>query len=175
MSNTTGHLKSLADRINRLLDERDAIKADVADIYQEAKSAGYVPKILRKVIARARMDADKRREEDELLEMYEAAMDGPTRMAVELARAGKTAREIEEATGIDHSVVAQDIALHGKPGRPRKLSEAQTNSETARMEAEPGGGAGTADIAGSPAPAVAEPDGDPGPMPPFLRRRGAEL
>jgi len=51
---TDGHLKSFFDRINRLMDEKAAISGDIADVFQEVKSAGYVPKVLRTVIRRAR-------------------------------------------------------------------------------------------------------------------------
>ena len=69
-------LKSLSERINRLLDERDGINGDISDLYQEAKSAGYIAKVLRKAIGRQRMDAGKRAEEDSILELYEAALEG---------------------------------------------------------------------------------------------------
>ena len=42
-NSTDNRLKSLADRIERLMDERDGIQGDIRDIYAEAKSAGYVP------------------------------------------------------------------------------------------------------------------------------------
>ena len=95
-------LKSLADRIERLMDERDGIQSDIRDIYAEAKSAGYVPKVLRKAITRKRMDQDKRSEEDAILGLYEAALSPSMRRAVQMGKAGATSREIETETGIDH-------------------------------------------------------------------------
>ena len=44
-------LKSIIDRIERLEFEKAGIASDVKDIYLEAKSNGYDPKIIRKVIA----------------------------------------------------------------------------------------------------------------------------
>jgi len=87
---TDAWLKSAADRINRLLDEKQGIGADIADVFLEAKSKGYVPKVLRKAITRQRMEPAKRQEEDSILELYEAALDGPTREAVKLAAQGAT-------------------------------------------------------------------------------------
>lgn len=107
-------LKSFAARIERLMDERDGIPADIRDIYTEAKSVGYVPKVLRKAITRKRMDAGKRDEEDAILELYEGALDAKTRKAVKMAAEGATARQIEAETGIDHATVARSVALNKK-------------------------------------------------------------
>jgi uncharacterized protein (UPF0335 family) len=112
------HLKSLADRIERLMDERDAIQSDIRDIYAEAKSAGYVPKVLRKAITRKRMDQDKRSEEDAILGLYEDALSPSMRRAVQMAKAGATSREIETETGIDHVTVTRSVSLNKKSETP---------------------------------------------------------
>lgn len=108
---TDGHLKSFFDRINRLMDEKAALSGDIADVFQEVKSAGYVPKVLRTVIRRARADQSKLAEEDAIQELYEGALTGRQRTAVAMAAAGATSREIEEATGFDHATVARSVAL----------------------------------------------------------------
>lgn len=111
---TDNRLKSLADRIETLMDERDGIQSDIRDIYTEAKSAGYVPKVLRKAITRKRMDPDKRSEEDTILDLYEGALSPKMRRAVEMARSGASAREIETETGIDQATVARSVSLNKK-------------------------------------------------------------
>lgn len=108
---TDDKLKSIVSRVERLMDERDGLAADIRDIYAEAKGHGYVPKILRKVIQRRRMDPDRRAEEDSFQELYEAALDAPTRRVVELAKQGKSAREIEAETGVDHVTVSRAVSL----------------------------------------------------------------
>lgn len=108
---TDARLKSLAERINRLLDEKKGLTDDIGDLYQEAKSAGYVPKVLRKAITRQRMEPEKRQEEDSILELYEAALDAPTREAVRMAAQGATSRQIQQATGIDHVTVSRSVSL----------------------------------------------------------------
>lgn len=128
---TDNKLKSLAERIERLMDERDGIQADIRDIYTEAKSNGYVPKVLRKAITRKRMDPSKRDEEDTILELYEGALSGKMRRAVQMAARGATAREIEEETGIDHATVARSVALNKKSA---------TKSETEVPAVPPEGG-----------------------------------
>lgn len=111
-------LKSLADRIETLMDERDGIQSDIRDIYAEAKSAGYVPKVLRKAITRKRMDPDKRSEEDTILDLYEDALSPSMRRAVQMAKAGATSREIETETGIDHVTVTRSVSLNKKSETP---------------------------------------------------------
>ena len=67
-------LKSFINRIERLEEERSALSADIREVYAEAKGTGYDVKIMRKIISLRRMDRDKRREEEEILELYLAAL-----------------------------------------------------------------------------------------------------
>ena len=74
---TVGHnsaapdlLKSYSERINRLLDEKDTITADVAEIYLEAKGNGFDVRALRATIKRQRADQEKLREHEALVELY---------------------------------------------------------------------------------------------------------
>lgn len=139
---TDAKLKSYADRINRTMDELDDGKEVLRDLYLEAKSAGYVPKVLRKAITRQRMEPAKRQEEDSILELYEAALDGPTREAVKLAAQGATSREIEAATGIDHVTVARSVSLkkkHETP-TPERRAELLTKIQRLGQEIEEEGG-----------------------------------
>jgi uncharacterized protein (UPF0335 family) len=63
-------LKSLVTRIERLNDEKATITADIREVYAEAKSNGYDPKILRKVIALRARDLNERQEEETMIDMY---------------------------------------------------------------------------------------------------------
>jgi uncharacterized protein (UPF0335 family) len=67
-------LRSYLDRIERLETEKKALADDIKDIYAEAKAVGFDSKILRKVYRLRLMDTEKRREEEELLELYKAAV-----------------------------------------------------------------------------------------------------
>ena len=67
-------LKSFIERIERLEEEKTALAEDIKDIYAEAKSTGFDSKTMRKLIRLRKMDTEKRREEDELLELYKAAI-----------------------------------------------------------------------------------------------------
>lgn len=67
-------LKAFIERIERLEEEKAGLSEDIKDIYGESKAVGFDTKIMRKVIRLRKMDAEKRREEDELLELYKAAI-----------------------------------------------------------------------------------------------------
>ena len=63
-------LKSFIERIERLEEERKALGADVREVYSEAKSTGYDPKIMRQVVKLRKMDASDRQEQESLLQVY---------------------------------------------------------------------------------------------------------
>lgn len=67
-------LKSFIERVERLNEEKSAIAEDVKDVYGEAKATGFDPKIMRKIVSLRKSNLEKRREENELLELYCAAI-----------------------------------------------------------------------------------------------------
>ncbi|MBX9618289.1 DUF2312 domain-containing protein [Candidatus Raskinella chloraquaticus] len=76
-------IKAIVERIERLEEEKKALADDIRDVYLEAKGNGYDTKVLRKVISLRRQDAEKRAEEEAVLDTYLAALgmlgDGLTR------------------------------------------------------------------------------------------------
>ena len=72
--NAGARLKSFVERIVRMEGEKKELGEDIKDIYAEAKGTGFDTKILRKVVKRYQMDPDKRREEDDLIDTYEHAL-----------------------------------------------------------------------------------------------------
>lgn len=72
-ANSAGHLKAFLERIERLEEERQGIVDDIKDVYSEAKSSGFDPKILRKIV-KIRKDPDAYREESEILDTYLVAL-----------------------------------------------------------------------------------------------------
>ena len=60
-SDPSHQINMIADRIARLLDEADAIKEDVKDIYAEAKGAGFEVAALRAAVAVKRGDSRRSR------------------------------------------------------------------------------------------------------------------
>lgn len=73
-NNSNQILKNIIERVNDRLDAADVIKDEIKEIYGEAKDAGLDPKALRVVIKRMREDADKRRELEEMVEIYTRAL-----------------------------------------------------------------------------------------------------
>jgi len=67
-------LQTFFDRIERLEEEKAALAEDIKDIYAEAKAVGFDVKTMRRVMKLKKMDAQKRQEEDELLDLYMAAI-----------------------------------------------------------------------------------------------------
>lgn len=75
VENVSGQrLKSYLDRIDRLEEEKKGLADDIKDIYAEAKGVGYDTKTIRKLVKLRRMETEKRREEEELLELYKSAV-----------------------------------------------------------------------------------------------------
>lgn len=74
MSINNNRLADIIDRIEALESDKAEIASDIKEVYAEAKSGGFDPKIIRKVIALRRMDRDKRAEEQALIDTYMAAL-----------------------------------------------------------------------------------------------------
>jgi len=67
-------LKAFIERVERLEEEKTALAEDIKDIFAESKAVGFDTKTIRKVIKLRKMDREKRQEEEELLELYKAAI-----------------------------------------------------------------------------------------------------
>ena len=67
-------LKSFIERIERLEEEKNNITSDIKEVFSEAKSMGYDPKIMRKILALRKMDVDERLEQEALLDTYRNAL-----------------------------------------------------------------------------------------------------
>jgi uncharacterized protein (UPF0335 family) len=68
------HLRAFIERIERLEEEKRTIADDIKDVYGEAKATGYDTKAMRKIVSLRRQDKDKRREEEEILDLYLSAL-----------------------------------------------------------------------------------------------------
>lgn len=69
-----GHLRAFLERIEHLEEEKKAIADDIKEVYAEAKGTGYDIKVLRKIVSIRKQDKDKRREEEEMLDLYMSAL-----------------------------------------------------------------------------------------------------
>lgn len=73
----TTRIRDVLDRVGRLADEKQALADDIKEVYAEAKGIGLCAKTLRTLHRLERMDGEKRREEEELLDLYKAALNMP--------------------------------------------------------------------------------------------------
>ena len=67
-------LKSFIQRIEKLNEDKAAVGEDLKEVYAECKGTGFDVKIVRQIIKLRAMDVEKRREADEILELYKAAL-----------------------------------------------------------------------------------------------------
>ena len=69
-------LKSFVERIERLEEEKQALAADIREVYSEAKGAGFDVKVMRQLIRLRKMDDEDRNQMEEILSVYERALSG---------------------------------------------------------------------------------------------------
>lgn len=67
-------LKSFIERVERLEEARKTLGEDITDVYSEAKATGFEPAVMRKIVALRKMNLEKRREAQELLDLYMSAI-----------------------------------------------------------------------------------------------------
>ncbi|WP_441268702.1 DUF2312 domain-containing protein [Bradyrhizobium sp. 215_C5_N1_1] len=67
-------LKSIIERVERLLEEKKAIGDDVAAVYAEAKANGYDTKAIKTIVRMRAQDPNERAEFETILEVYMQAL-----------------------------------------------------------------------------------------------------
>ena len=73
-ASTATRIRSFIERVERLTEEKQALAEDIKEVYAEAKGVGFDTKTLRQIVKLRKMDHEKRREEEELLELYKSAI-----------------------------------------------------------------------------------------------------
>lgn len=68
-------LRSVVERIEKLNDDMAAIKADIKEVYKDAKGEGFDVKTLKDIIKMRKKDKDELAEVDELVKLYRSALD----------------------------------------------------------------------------------------------------
>ena len=71
---TGDQLRSFMERIERLEEEKGKIAGFIRDVYAEAKSEGFDPKIMRTLVRLRKMDKSEFSEQQELLDIYMHAL-----------------------------------------------------------------------------------------------------
>lgn len=67
-------LLSIVQRVEKLNEDAAQIAADIKEVMSEAKSAGYDPKYIKKMVDLRKLDPDELDEQDELTKMYRDAL-----------------------------------------------------------------------------------------------------
>jgi len=68
-------LKSFIERVERLEEEKNALAADIREVYSEAKGAGFDVRTMRQVVRLRKLDLSERQEQEVLLDTYMRAID----------------------------------------------------------------------------------------------------
>jgi uncharacterized protein (UPF0335 family) len=106
----SNRLKDFADRLDRLEDEKQALMADIREVYGELKGEGYNPKAMRRVLA------DRRKKPDEAfladLDLYRAALGEP----------GATYRAVADRLGVSKSKLQRLVPRNESGTRDTKSS-----------------------------------------------------
>lgn len=67
-------LRSFVKRIEKLEEDKLSVMEDIRDVYAEAKAVGFDARIIRQIIRLRKLEVEKRREQEELLELYMSAL-----------------------------------------------------------------------------------------------------
>lgn len=67
-------LRLLIERAERLEEEKSGIADDIKDIFAEAKSRGYDPKAIRRILSIRKKNKEAYQEEQAILEVYMQAL-----------------------------------------------------------------------------------------------------
>ena len=71
---TADELRLLIERAERLEEEKKGIADDIKDVMAEAKSRGYDPKAIRKILSIRKKKKEEYQEEEAILETYLQAL-----------------------------------------------------------------------------------------------------
>lgn len=69
-----GELQQFIERYERLESEKQEVADQQKEVMAEAKGRGYDTKVLRKIVALRKREADDIAEEEAILDMYKAAL-----------------------------------------------------------------------------------------------------
>ena len=67
-------LRLFIERIERMEEEKKGVADDIRDTYNESKSQGYDPKIMRKIVRLRKLPVHDRKEMEAILDVYKSAL-----------------------------------------------------------------------------------------------------
>ena len=71
---TAYELRQFIERAEQLIAEKQARQGDISDLFAEAKGRGFDTKVMKKIIALRKLEADEIAEEEAVLDMYKSAL-----------------------------------------------------------------------------------------------------
>lgn len=139
---SAARLRALVSRIERLDEEIDERNADKSEVYKEAKGEGFDLPVLRKLIANRRKMAKnpaRFEEENEILQMYEAAMGSGTRIATRAptTQAADFDTETGEVLGDATAPSAEEIGAAAYAEEPPSPSDPRSLADGAPLRTSP--------------------------------------
>ena len=67
-------LESIIKRIEKLEEDKAAVSEDIKGVYIEAKSTGFDVKAICQIVRLRRIEENKRKEQEEILDLYKSAI-----------------------------------------------------------------------------------------------------
>lgn len=71
---SSAQLKSFVERIEHLEEEKAAVSEQIREVFGEAKGTGFDVKVIRQVLKIRKLETQERLEQEELLDLYLAAL-----------------------------------------------------------------------------------------------------
>lgn len=102
-------LIAFVGRVERIEADIKEKNSDKSDVYSEAKSLGLDVKVLKKVVAKRRMDSAERDEQDAIFDMYWDAIHGSSLVH---ARVRGNVEEFAEDTATNNRGEPNEVATH---------------------------------------------------------------
>jgi uncharacterized protein (UPF0335 family) len=117
-------LNRYVGRVLELHNERAELNASIAEVYEEAKNAGFVTKIIRQIVTEQKMEADERNSHYALLDTYRHALGM-------LADTPLGTAALERVTPIDRPTPVAQQPIKPSRSRSRKADAVDDMIDTA--------------------------------------------
>jgi uncharacterized protein (UPF0335 family) len=132
-------LNRYVGRVLSLHEERKELNASIGEVYEEAKNAGFVTKIIRQIVREQQMEADERQAHYDLMDTYRVALGMISDLPLGIAALEAEAKELAETMRKPRPLAEQPIKR--PPGRPRKRQTLDELLDAARqgLSGEPAG------------------------------------
>jgi uncharacterized protein (UPF0335 family) len=108
-------LRSYADRVIHLHEERDTLNGDIREVYKEAKDGGFDTTILREIVRELRMESDARHSRYALLDSYRDALGMLADMPLGAAAMERAAEPARRRRGRPRKAASVDLEFDTEP------------------------------------------------------------